>query len=279
MTRSRLIVPLCFLLSAGCSLFDSSEMATDPAPAPAPVTEVIPAPVTAVVEEVPVVMPPPAPRNFTRDDVRVLQLRLREVGFDPGPVDGVAGIKTRAAFARFQVGCSSAAAVIEQWSGPGAQSSNMSSGAAPMPDRRETQTLQTQLHSAGFNPGPIDGIFGHKTRSLLAQLKHSCPLAPDFAQMLDHPSLRIGHSASDGPKRNTSKSPEASAQTGGDRARQPPRSQEEIRVLQLQLRDAGFDPGPFDGIMGPKTQSALQHYQASRKGKPTTLVSGIVEQY
>jgi peptidoglycan hydrolase-like protein with peptidoglycan-binding domain len=48
-------------------------------------------------------------------------------------------------------------------------------------------------------------------------------------------------------------------------------SREEIRLLQTQLKAAGFDPGPFDGILGPKTKSARQQYQtvhaptASRK--------------
>ena len=45
------------------------------------------------------------------------------------------------------------------------------------------------------------------------------------------------------------------------------RSQEDIRILQLRLRDAGFDPGPFDGVMGPKTRSALERYEANQRGR------------
>ncbi|MGH7795309.1 MAG: peptidoglycan-binding domain-containing protein [Candidatus Binatia bacterium] len=44
------------------------------------------------------------------------------------------------------------------------------------------------------------------------------------------------------------------------------RSPEDIRILQLRLRDAGFDPGPFDGVMGPKTRLALERYEASQRG-------------
>src|SRR5207342_1052623 len=38
-------------------------------------------------------------------------------------------------------------------------------------------------------------------------------------------------------------------------------SREEIRFLQAQLKSAGFDPGPFDGMLGPKTNSAIQQYR------------------
>jgi peptidoglycan hydrolase-like protein with peptidoglycan-binding domain len=53
--------------------------------------------------------------------------------------------------------------------------------------------------------------------------------------------------------------------------------QEEIRILQLRLRDAGFDPGPFDGVMGPKTRLALQQFQArQRGGKTSNLVTSDI---
>ena len=59
------------------------------------------------------------------------------------------------------------------------------------------------------------------------------------------------------------------------------RPQEEIRILQLRLRDAGFDPGPFDGVMGPKTKLALQQLQAKERGGKTrnALTAGIIGQY
>jgi Putative peptidoglycan binding domain len=43
------------------------------------------------------------------------------------------------------------------------------------------------------------------------------------------------------------------------------------RVAQVQelLKDAGFSPGPIDGILGPRTKGALRRYQASQ-GLPAT---------
>lgn len=39
---------------------------------------------------------------------------------------------------------------------------------------------------------------------------------------------------------------------------------ETIKQAQEQLKSAGFDPGPTDGIMGPQTQKALKDYQQSK---------------
>jgi peptidoglycan hydrolase-like protein with peptidoglycan-binding domain len=42
-----------------------------------------------------------------------------------------------------------------------------------------------------------------------------------------------------------------------------------IRDLQLRLRDAGYDPGPADGVWGAGTHDALARYQANH-GFPIT---------
>lgn len=38
-------------------------------------------------------------------------------------------------------------------------------------------------------------------------------------------------------------------------------TKEEIKDLQRSLKSSGFDPGPIDGIWGPKTEAAYQRYQ------------------
>jgi peptidoglycan hydrolase-like protein with peptidoglycan-binding domain len=279
MTKSGLIVPLFFVLTSGCALFDSTEMTTDQPPLVAPVVENTDALIT-VVETSAVETPITSRRNLTRDDIRMMQLRLREVGFDSGPIDGVAGAKTRTAFIRFQAGCSNMSPVIENWAA-GSQSSSATPAIAKIPDRQETQAIQTQLRNAGFNAGPVDGIFGNKTRSLLVHLKNSCPMANDFAALADH-KIVVTHPSENNRPRPTALSPRA----GNEPAMlpivsQPVLAQEEIKILQLQLRDAGFDPGPFDGIMGPKTRLALQQFQANQRIDKTkaALISGKSGQY
>ena len=45
--------------------------------------------------------------------------------------------------------------------------------------------------------------------------------------------------------------------------------QDLIRQAQIALRDAGFEPGRIDGVMGPRTQAALRQFQAAQ-GLPQT---------
>ncbi|HEV8724957.1 MAG TPA: peptidoglycan-binding domain-containing protein [Candidatus Binatia bacterium] len=289
MTKFGLIVPLFFFLICGCALFDSSEMTSEQPAVPAPVVENETTKVVTAVQAVPVEAKVAPARSLTRDEIRTLQLRLREVGFDPGPVDGVAGAKTKAAFARFQSGCSNVRPLMENASEATAQNLAVSQAADKVPGRQETQAIQIQLRNAGFNPGPVDGIFGNKTRSVLARLKADCPTVNEFAGILGNP-LRPSSKpalATHTLETNSAKLQSLSAAGRSDATKQPAapavsaRSQEDIRILQLRLRDAGFDPGPFDGVMGPKTKAALQQYQVAQRGNNVKLpvISGISGQY
>ncbi len=40
-----------------------------------------------------------------------------------------------------------------------------------------------------------------------------------------------------------------------------PQSSQTVRDAQQALKDKGFDPGPVDGINGPKTRAAVRDYQ------------------
>lgn len=43
-----------------------------------------------------------------------------------------------------------------------------------------------------------------------------------------------------------------------------PLTKDEIRELQDRLKDAGFNPGPIDGVVGSRTRGALRKYAESR---------------
>ncbi len=47
------------------------------------------------------------------------------------------------------------------------------------------------------------------------------------------------------------------------------------KKVQQALDKSGFDPGPFDGIAGPKTKAALIQFQRSRKLSPDGIVGPL----
>lgn len=38
-----------------------------------------------------------------------------------------------------------------------------------------------------------------------------------------------------------------------------------IKMVQRVLKDSGFDPGPVDGILGPKTREATKNFQIKNR--------------
>jgi len=49
----------------------------------------------------------------------------------------------------------------------------------------------------------------------------------------------------------------------------PTRSQSQVMAMQQALKERGFEPGPIDGVMGPRTSSALKEYQKAENLKMT----------
>lgn len=272
MTKISLIAPICIAIASGCALFDGTEMGSDKPPVSAPVMENVMTPVGAPsqVPAPPVAREAATPRPLSQDDIRRLQVRLREMGLDPGPVDGVAGPRTKHAFERLRGGCAKVAPLVKHFPAESAQVAAENDAALGQPSRAETTALQNQLRSAGFNPGPADGIFGNRTKAALAQLHANCLVAKEFDGRLDGSLRTAGNAApvarpevvASVPRKSQSSEVQKQTVSGS-----LPNPQEEVRILQLRLRDAGFDPGPFDGVMGPKTRRALAQYEASQSGK------------
>jgi peptidoglycan hydrolase-like protein with peptidoglycan-binding domain len=280
MGKTGVIVTLSLTMVSGCTSFDSADTVVDKLENPVAAIENGAAPVSDPAVIAPVI---PAPvvesRRLAPDDIRRLQLRLRGVGFDPGPIDGVAGAKTKAAFRRFESGCVQVSGLLDANATRGRLNTNAS--------RQETLSLQTQLRDAGFNPGPIDGIFGSRTKALVDQLQNDCPITKEFAAFFDR-TEEVAANGSFNAEPAQRLIPERPTPTLGrfEAAKQSAtpvsaKPHEDIRILQLRLRDAGFDPGPFDGIMGPKTRLAMQQFRGSqRAGKNNSvLMLGTNGQY
>jgi peptidoglycan hydrolase-like protein with peptidoglycan-binding domain len=276
-TRFSAIISICILTVSGCALHDEPELTTEAAVVSLPVVEserMPPMPDGERSKAQPATEPI---LTASMDDIRRLQMRLRELSFDPGPVDGVAGAKTKAAFQRLQAGCMKLEPLGEKL--PIAAQEKVG-----LFNRDETIKIQNQLRAAGFAPGPVDGIFGNKTKAVLSQVQSGCLMAKNLNGRLEWASgptkMQIPVAAS-ADVLKTPATQQRSMALARTEAQQPARSQEEIRILQLRLRDAGFDPGPFDGVMGQKTRSALQQYEESQRGKKvkTSLTTNMSGQY
>ena len=283
MTKFGLIIPICIIAASGCALHDGHEVTTETSVVSLPVVEGERMPPLSEIEFANSQPSVALIRPASTDDIRRLQMRLRELSFDPGPVDGVAGAKTKAAFQRLQAGCEKLEPLSEKL--PLAAQETV----APL-NRNETTRIQSQLRSAGFDPGPVDGIFGNRTKSVVSQVQSGCLMARDLNGRLEMASGPTKKEFAAAPSVDVLKTPATQRHSMGfartewqknSAAIQPARSQEEIRILQLRLRDAGFDPGPFDGVLGQKTKSALQQYEDSQRNKKvkTSLTTSMTVQY
>ena len=227
-----------------------------------------------------------ATRTLSKQEIKSLQGQLKAAGFDPGALDGMLGVKTIAAIRRLQSGCTSLKDLMENSDTGTFQESSrtQSSTSDRTPSADETRLIQVRLKEAGFDAGPIDGVMGLKTRSALLRFKSGCAIVKDLPVSLQNQGQtaeRQPRSAAASEKQIqpvVAKSPPVTDSVRGEAGKvsaaiDKTPSKEEIQLLQTQLKAAGFDPGPFDGVLGPKTKSALQQYRAFYGSTPRKVSS------
>jgi peptidoglycan hydrolase-like protein with peptidoglycan-binding domain len=112
--------------------------------------------------------------------------------------------------------------------------------------KQEIRSLQSQLKAAGFDPGPLDGVLGAKTTSALRRLQLGCANLKD---LLENPDFGMFQQSGG---MQTAKQNVADKTFGSD----------EIRLIQVRLKAAGFDVGPIEGVIGSRTSSALLRFQS-----------------
>jgi peptidoglycan hydrolase-like protein with peptidoglycan-binding domain len=62
-------------------------------------------------------------------------------------------------------------------------------------------------------------------------------------------------------------------QTKAQSGQQASATNEGMRQVQQALKDAGFEPGPVDGILGPRTREALRNFQTANRLQATGEVN------
>jgi peptidoglycan hydrolase-like protein with peptidoglycan-binding domain len=117
--------------------------------------------------------------------VRAVQRRLRAIGQQPGPVDGLYGPLTQAAVKRFQ---SSAGLSVDGIAGPHTlralhaewpQPVGQGAGYGQSGGSAQVRMLQRHLRRAEQRPGPVDGVFGPRTEAAVLRFQSSKGLAAD----------------------------------------------------------------------------------------------------
>ncbi|WP_439516844.1 peptidoglycan-binding domain-containing protein, partial [Limnospira sp.] len=117
--------------------------------------------------------------------------------------------------------------------------------------------LQQRLEVHGFSVGRIDSLFGPRTERSLIQFQLAKGLRP--TGVVDRSTWQA---LSKDPHQQTI------AETlikQGDRG-------SKVRTLQTRLELTGHDPGPVDGIFGPKTLSAVSDFQLAMGLEATGVV-------
>jgi peptidoglycan hydrolase-like protein with peptidoglycan-binding domain len=259
-------IVLVFLFSYGCAFFSSlseSEVKIVESPR-VPIYE---QPTEPVVSDFPKPVKSDGSRavswlnkTLSKEEIRQIQARLKAAGFDPGPIDGILGSKTRSLILRVEAGCTilnQLATANRELFAPAAETQAPAlTASANTLSKADIQLLQKRLKAAGFDPGPVDGILGTTTRAALSRCKSGCTALSDLSGTSDKLALA---------KTTEIQSPRATASAKPTGSVNDLFGNPKIRLAQERLKAAGFDPGPIDGKLGPQTKSALEKYRASHK--------------
>ncbi|HBC91378.1 MAG TPA: hypothetical protein DCZ10_00340 [Pelotomaculum sp.] len=129
------------------------------------------------------------------------------------------------------------------------QAENNSSGATAGElevDSIITAAMQKSLAGLGYEPGPIDGIFGPKTKRALTGFQKSQGLPADG--VVNFQTIMALTTSGSGSENFTA------------------------ILVQKKLTDLGYEPGPNDGIWGPKTRKALMKFQIRNRLLPHGII-------
>ena len=191
-----------------------------------------------------------------------VQTALKALGYNPGPLDGIMGPLTRAAVVAFQQ--KAGGLVVDGIPGPLTQAKLFATPvpAAPAPAPAPASdssilSIQTALKARGFDPGPLDGIMGPKTKAAVVAFQKA--VGGLVVDGIPGPATQAKLFAAPGSSGNLSRGSSGSA------------------VLAVQTKLRKFYPAyaaglKLDGQFGPATEAAVREFQR-RAG---ITVDGIV---
>ncbi len=133
------------------------------------------------------------------------------------------------------------------------------------------EEVQVILKSEGYEPGNTDGRMGKETRDAIKAFQESIGLKStgyiDKSTLTQLEDSRRTKEILESKKDYALKAKQAK-QKDAKKAEFRPTTKE----IQTALKNAGFDPGSFDGKMGPRTRQAIKDFQKSKGLVPDGVV-------
>jgi peptidoglycan hydrolase-like protein with peptidoglycan-binding domain len=124
----------------------------------------------------------------------------------------------------------------------GAQEKQLIGEVVPFEKNLVVEEIQSLLYLYGYNTGKVDGVLGLRTRNAVEKFQKDNGLDP--SRFVDQVTWE---------KLNMFKDNELVI-----------KGQLNIRLIQVLLKKAGFDPGAIDGKLGSRTKAAVLKFQESQ---------------
>ncbi|WP_029008288.1 peptidoglycan-binding domain-containing protein [Azospirillum halopraeferens] len=233
-----------------------------------------------------------------------LQRALQQAGYDPGPVDGAMGARTRAAIRAYQqdsglpVTGEPSPGLYARLSGAATAGSADAYGRAPSGAYGQGGTydqappavrgqlppagamaadpdliadVQLALRREGYGIATVSGTLDAETRAAIRAYQRDSGLP-----VTGEPDRRLLAALRDGGGMGAGTG--AGAGSTGGRAAVEPRDAgmsgvDVAREVEARLQNKGFTVGPVDGEIDPQSAEAIRRYQSLRGFEPTGMAS------
>ncbi|MFQ5625990.1 MAG: peptidoglycan-binding protein [Methyloligellaceae bacterium] len=118
----------------------------------------------------------------------------------------------------------------------------------PLPRSKTIAAIQRKLTESGYEPGPVDGVFGNMTRAAIMAYQHDHGLSvtgEGSSGLLKN--MILGASAGDSDQTASTPAPEETKAL--------------VEAVQKALTKLGYQPGPADGVWGAATRKAIEQFE------------------
>ena len=125
------------------------------------------------------------------------------------------------------------------------------------------EEVQVILKDEGYEPGNTDGRMGKETRDAIKAFQESIGLKS--TGYIDKTTLtQLEDSRRTKEILESKKDYALKAKDSKQKSPQKAEFKPTTKDIQTALKNAGFDPGSFDGKMGPRTRQATKDFQKSK---------------